>query len=138
MPIRLEGEVFTLSNDADYTFADGDRGKGGSTYTGFLANVYYDIENKSDFTPYLGGGLGYTGAELNDDFGEDLSDNVFAWHLDFGVAYAAADNFFIDLQYRYFDASSASDNYSTVGDIAGVSWDFSSNIIMIGLRYEFK
>jgi len=82
-------------------------------YTLF-ANVYYDFVNDSEFTPYIGGGLGGAYAETTAKLDLHVSDWVypadgtqdewnFAWNLGAGVAYQISDTMAFDLGYRYSD-----------------------------------
>jgi opacity protein-like surface antigen len=94
-----------------------------SMHTAFV-NLYLDWHNRSDFTPYIGGGLGaafitaraeaqYTGQLLHpvDANSFEIGDRGelkkratnFAWHLDAGIAYQITDNLTLDLSYRYLD-----------------------------------
>lgn len=88
-------------------------------YTVF-ANVYYDFINDSDFTPYIGGGLGaayldttssvtmyhhVTPAGRSVDGNQDTVN--FAWNLGGGVAYRISDTVALDFGYRYTDFGEA-------------------------------
>lgn len=59
--IRFEGEFAWRRNDGKSVAFNGvDRdfdAKGAESYS-LLGNVFYDFENKSDFTPYIGAGAG--------------------------------------------------------------------------------
>ena len=108
----------------------------GMTYDGFLiatghslktkaytvfANVYYDFLNDSNFTPYIGGGIGaaYLDTTYKLTIYEPSTSQVleradgnqdgwnFAWNLGGGVAYQISDTTALDFGYRYTDMGEA-------------------------------
>jgi opacity protein-like surface antigen len=105
-----------------------------SMHTAFV-NLYLDWHNRSDFTPYIGGGLGaaFIKARAESQFigrlhfpgyggggaiasHEEFSKRKtnFAWHLDAGIAYQVTDNLALDLSYRYLDPGKDLDVNETV------------------------
>lgn len=121
-----------------------------------MANVYYDFNTGSDWTPYIGAGLGYARVKSENSFqltGADTkysgsssfskSSNNFAWNLTAGVSYAVNNNLAIDASYRYAD-------YGKVKSSAGLKigefkYNHSvdakskvrSNEFNLGIRYTF-
>ncbi len=107
-----------------------------------LFNVYYDFRNSSDFTPYVGAGIGmafargfasadrYTaaGAYVAHASGEGYSTN-FAWQVGAGVAYAITDTVSADLGYRYLGLGHSGDDI--IGGFSGAH-EFS-----LGIRFTF-
>jgi len=83
-----------------------------SNYISAMASVYYDINNSSDFTPYVMGGLGF--AQKDIDFQKTMPDeqknasfavkstksNTFAYQLGAGVAYKLTQDLYLDLGYK--------------------------------------
>jgi opacity protein-like surface antigen len=82
-------------------------------YTVF-ANAYYDFANNSNFTPYIGGGLGAAYLDTAADIdlygitspdgwsmGGDGTRWNFAWNVGGGVAYQISETMALDLNYRY-------------------------------------
>jgi opacity protein-like surface antigen len=111
-PMRYEGEVTYLhSNLKRYytTPLQSNRIKGSTSATAAMVNIYYDFH---DFVPaiqpFLGIGLGYAWVEgrLNnaDTFGTanfKASDGVFAYQATAGLAYNFAENYALDIAYRF-------------------------------------
>jgi OOP family OmpA-OmpF porin len=106
-----------------------------------MANAYYDLKNESNFTPYIGAGIGAadisainitaTGTAGN----QDSDDIVFAYQGIAGVGYALTKNWSVQAEYRYFGTSEAS-----LSSSAGVdsNMNYSSNNALIGLKYSFN
>lgn len=114
-------------------------------------NVYFDIETGTQFTPYVGGGLGVAIidsegklkiTEDGDTFYDESSSNSetnFAFNLAAGVGYDVNDNFTLDLGYRYADFGEGEtgnvsniDNVSLTGEARIVAHE-----VLFGLRYGF-
>ncbi len=107
-----------------------------------LFNVYYDFRNSSDFTPYVGAGVGmafvrgfatadrYTaaGAHVAHASAEGYSTS-FAWQIGGGVAYALTENVSADLGYRYLGLGHSGDDI--IGGYSGAH-EFS-----LGIRFTF-
>lgn len=133
VPVRTELE-YTIFSDAEaechYTEADtgmpNERLTRKQIYdhiqTVFL-NVYYDFETGTKFIPYIGAGIGaafiktegisqgYNDIEGNFDvhYGSKNVTN-FAWNIGAGVGYEIADNWTIDLGYRFVNLGSIKTN----------------------------
>lgn len=114
----------------------------------FMANIYYDFDTKTKFTPYIGGGLGYahvkTKVSLPDNgISQSSSDGNLAWQLGAGVSYTLTDNISIDAGYRYTDYGSVKDSFQRnvepfKAKFDGSSkYDVSSHEFLLGLRYNF-
>ena len=56
-----------------------------------IFSAYYDINNDSKWTPYVGAGYGTT--TLNTDAPTDDSDTAETWQVKVGITYAATDKF---------------------------------------------
>lgn len=135
---RLEAEITYQENDLDNVNVFGfDVDLSGDTSsTALLFNGYYDFNNASAFTPFIGGGIGVANVEINDinipgsglpNFGDD--DTVFAYQVGAGVAYAINENIDIDVKYRYFATSDPDFDTSEV--------EYSSHNIYAGVRIGF-
>jgi opacity protein-like surface antigen len=79
-----------------------------------LLNVRLQLPNNSRFTPYIGGGAGFSMSILDADpiianntfvHGSDV-DGVFAYQGFAGVRWALSDNMGLSVEYRYFGADS--------------------------------
>ena len=97
-----------------------------------LVNVWYDFHNQSDFTPYVGGGIGFAygkaeAVEPTTPLAIDESDVTFAYQLGAGVAYNIQPAIALTTDYRFIDTATFSD----IGD------DYSAHEIRVGVRYDF-
>ncbi len=111
VPVRVDVEL-ALRGNSEYEEA-GPRGTTSLTTnsTTLLLNAYYDFHNSTDFTPYVGGGIGmafnYLGVDYHDRNGDanSFDDRVtnFAWQIGAGVAYSFNENMSVDVSYRYLD-----------------------------------
>ncbi|MFM7269060.1 MAG: outer membrane protein, partial [Cyanobium sp.] len=100
-----------------------------------MASVYWDVLPFSRFTPYIGGGIGYTNlstpnisiAGLNSGSGNE---GLFGWQAKVGVSYALAFNWDVYAEGTYSGASGISDevlNYGSYNDFGA----------KLGFRYRF-
>jgi opacity protein-like surface antigen len=69
-----------------------------------MANAWFDLTNDSQFTPYVGGGIGYAISKFNGGAVYSGVDGNFAWQLGAGVDVAVSDSTSLGVGYRYFDA----------------------------------
>ena len=135
---RIEGELVYQGNDADKMSISGyDLNLTGDiTSVALFANGYYDFKNSSNFTPFVGAGIGMANVEISDFNivgvgGGDLNDDdtVLAYHLDAGVGYEINERLTLDLKYRYFAADDP--------EFDGADVEYSSHNIYTGLRVSF-
>lgn len=131
---RTELELAGRWNDAE-TIGSAS-GTGDTTTTSGMINVLFDLDVESDFTPYLGAGLGaanvedsgigpISGSTINTD------ETVFAYQAIAGVAYELNDMISLTADYRYFLTDDAS--FATASGIA-VEQEYTSHSILVGLR----
>lgn len=105
-------------------------------------NAYYDIYTGTDFTPYIGAGLGvaFFKSELNYSNVSSSSKrqtNV-AWNLGAGVAYSLNDDWSLDLGYRYLSLGDADTGRARVGPgVLEGSAKLQVHEMTLGLRYAF-
>jgi opacity protein-like surface antigen len=81
---------------------------GEATNAGMMGNLYWDFVNSSKFTPYIGGGVGFTRAGVDITIGSSsasVNDTVFAYQAMAGVKYAVTSKVSVNLGYRYFACS---------------------------------
>jgi opacity protein-like surface antigen len=103
--IRLEAEVLYNRNDISNisnTAADGNLSS-----VSLMFNAFYDFNTDSNWTPYIGGGIGYArvafddlsvgGTTLIDDSGD-----TFAWQFKAGVSYQFNPSISISANYRLY------------------------------------
>lgn len=108
----------------------------------YMAAGYLDWENKTKFTPYVGGGIGVAHVSFSnfEKFGTDLlvddSDTVFAYKLEAGAAYEVVSNISVTAAYEYFATSDAT---FTDEDVPPADFDanLKSHNFKFGLRYAF-
>lgn len=84
--------------------------KGHTHSLSYMANVYYDFDIETCFTPYLGLGLGYstnkTHFSSKEGSGIDVNNkrhHNFAWQGIAGVSTRVSDQTDVALEYRYFE-----------------------------------
>ncbi|GHV58010.1 adhesin [Deltaproteobacteria bacterium] len=81
-----------------------------------MANLYYDFENDTIVTPYIGAGLGLAFVDGKNTYASNWatglgfgelnggnSSRKFAWDAAAGLAWDITDNMALDLGYRYFN-----------------------------------
>lgn len=117
-----------------------------------LLNGYYDFTSYAGFTPYIGGGVGFSSNHISPTtvavgpFGGSLNNDTstqFAWQVSAGVSYDLTQNWALDLGYRYLDMGEARtgddltiNGVSTVGG-ATQHGDLQAHEVQVGLRYSF-
>lgn len=128
--VTITGNVDPADDDT-YAVTDG---SASTTY--LLANLWFDIETGSGFTPYLGGGIGaaYVSAEGGLPVGDvDLSGWGLAYQVGAGVKVDVADNIALDLGYRWKAVVDA--ELEGGGDDAVVN--LGSHVVQAGLTFGF-
>ncbi|MCR4665745.1 MAG: outer membrane beta-barrel protein [Desulfovibrio sp.] len=155
-PIRAEIEYAMRSSvNTDYDLKYG-RGWGLSgaklkaeyNMQTIFANVYYDMHNDSDFTPYVGGGLGlaiingrYEGeiftnnTSYSDSFNE--TNTALAYNLGLGCSYNFTDQLTGDLGYRFVGTSYHETDRSIGGQKVKLGMANYANEFSLGLRFNF-
>lgn len=143
-PVRVEGELgFRRNNLSSFTNSTGDFSPDGSIGgVSGMANIYYDFDTGTRFTPYLGGGLG----------GLDLSENhvaaggvgvvndsrlAFAYQGIAGISYAVDEALSIKADYRYLRTADEGLNLQPSYGGGYGSGAYASHAIMIGFTYKF-
>lgn len=148
MPIRTELEYAIRSN---VKFSESVNVGGGNIEAEanwglqtVLLNAYVDWHNDTNFTPYLGAGIGaaflsseykLTASSGSDkaSIKESTTNTVLAGHFGFGAAYAFSDNISADLGYRMlFTGDSETKFYGVPITAYG-----SAHEVSMGLRFTF-
>ena len=123
---RADGTDYYFDNPYDYSESLG----GDVTTNSFMANVFYDFAPSSPVSPFIGGGIGFANIEGDIDFQPDIDDdNVFAYQLGAGLAFALNPKMKIDLQYRFFATEDP--------DFYGLEAEYLTHNLMLGLRTSF-
>lgn len=167
IPVRTELEYSLFSKvkaEKHYPlsqFIEGEMLTDDQTYKiqSLFLNLYWDIENSSRFTPYIGGGIGVgfiktgfgrhhynidlssPGYEEEDryrDLGKRTETN-FIWNLGVGVGYEINDNWVVDLGYRFVNLGSVTTaTYVTPDSFTTTKTDhLYQHQFSLGIRYTF-
>ncbi|MEO4017671.1 OmpW/AlkL family protein [Pseudomonas rossensis] len=113
-----------------------------------LSVVYYPLDSKSAFQPYVGAGINYTwiydehvGSEASaNGFSNFKADNSWGMAFQVGADYMLTDNIMINAQVRYIDidtTATVQNNAVAQGTRAKVDVDVDPFIYMVGLGYKF-
>lgn len=105
-----------------------------------MLNAYYDFTNSTDFTPYVGAGIGYARLKTNSQvsyqsFGK--KENNFIWNLGVGVAYEITPNVSLDVGYRYVDYGKVSSATNIYTRPANARSKLRAHEFNFGIRYTF-
>lgn len=134
------GEFELSYRDVDIDSVSGAAGSTGDVNgTALMMNGFYDFANGSDFTPYIGAGVGpmrldvdgaspFGGASIDDD------DWVLAAQGIAGVGYSISDRLGLFTDYRYL--ATTDPDFTTSTGVA-VESEYSEHRVMIGLRWSF-
>lgn len=147
--LRVEGELSYRSADVDNYSYWGRNAYPGTTYWArnayldnyigafsMMGNVYYDIRNQSNVTPYLGGGIGFSVVNFesgvwdnNYSYSYSEDDTVFAYQLGAGVCIDLNKKVALDIGYRYFGTEDI--------QLPTTKVEFSSHNVIVGAKYRF-
>jgi len=131
--LRIEGELAYQGNKATYAESYmGDEYYSDSenihTLMG-LINSYYDFKNSSDFTPYIGAGIG-VGGFVNEGASEVIG-AAFAYQVGGGIDYSITNKISVGVKYRYMGLANEIINNS-IGNS-----EVASHNIYAGARFYF-
>lgn len=137
-PMRYEGEVTYLKANIDkystnYIPQHNVNGYNNALFG--MANIYYDFNGIVEcIQPFLGVGIGYGWVQTNIDSQGPLyitsfnsSNSAFAYQATAGLTYNFAENYSLNIGYRYI----ATSHISAFGDI------FQANLANVGATYRF-
>ncbi len=105
-----------------------------------MANAYFDFNTGSNWTPYVGAGIGYArlkntlGYTGNEGYSISKSKGNFAWNVSVGTTYAIDKNLALDVSYRFADYGKVTHKFEdqTEGKVKQRANEFS-----LGVRYSF-
>ncbi|WP_278619793.1 OmpW family protein [Ectopseudomonas oleovorans] len=109
-----------------------------------LSLVYYPLDSKSAFQPYVGAGINYTWffddklsseAEGKGFRGLDMKDS-WGWAAQVGADYMLTDSLMLNAQVRYIDIDTTGTTH-LAGDKVKVDVDVDPFVYMVGLGYKF-
>lgn len=147
-PLRAEVEVSyarwgadSYSGKADNggsRFNDGASGHVSATY--LLANVWYDIDTGTSFTPYVGGGAGVAwvdaSTKFSNDYGYTDGGLGFAFQGGAGVTFDLTENIALDVGYRFKGIPNV--NFAGRGSIFSYDHgDLYSHNVQAGVIFKF-
>ncbi len=132
--IRVEGEIGYHLNSADalpfspneFTFS----------MVSFMANGYFDIPTNSPLRPYLGAGVGFGLAGVDEErFGLNSTDSdmVGAFQLMTGIGFDFSPRATFTFGYRYFTTTDP-DFFTAFGPF---EMDYTSHDFLFGARFRF-
>lgn len=132
--IRVEAEIGLHNNTADlspfsneYTFST----------VSFMGNGYFDIPTDSPLRPYVGIGLGFAVAGVEEDVAgvtSTDSDLVAAYQLMAGIGFDISPRATLTFGYRYFTTT---DPNFTVAFAGPFETEFASHDFLFGARFRF-
>jgi len=113
-----------------------------------LSVVYYPLDSKSAFQPYVGAGINYTwiydesvsGSAKQAGFSNFKAENSWGWAAQIGADYMITDKWMINGQVRYIDISTKAtvdNNALGQGTRAKVNVDVDPMVYMVGIGYKF-
>ncbi len=115
-------------------------GQGEVETSTFFLNGYYDFRNSTNWTPFLGAGIGYANVEIDYSPSNvgiiDDDDDVFAWQIMGGVSYAINEQFEITGSIRYRETDEAEFNSSLLQSEFDIETE--TLIYDLGIRYNFS
>jgi opacity protein-like surface antigen len=135
--LRFEAEVTYHQNGVGtvhYNNGTSASGSGSYNSTAYMANVFYDLPTGTNWSPYIGGGIGMATIHLSENSGAhngDSSDDEFAYQGMVGIGYApdTIPNTQWTLGYRYLGTSDAK--------YGGTSVQYSTNSVEVGGKFRF-
>lgn len=146
IPLRVEIEFAMRGNSEKSWSEHGSVSdvKGTWNNSTLFANFFWDFHNDTDFTPYIGAGLGlafnYTGFDFTaGDSKISMDDHFtnFAWNAGVGASYSFNDNLAVDASYRFVGLGYNEVSTRHNGQTYKVGSDPYNNEFMVGLRFAF-
>lgn len=133
--MRFDIEYAYSANDIDSI--GGGTAADDVTVDAYMLNAFVDFATDTQFTPYIGAGIGWANVETNiPAAGLSDSDDVFAYQGRLGVAYepATIPNVAFSLGYRYFGTADPEYNTTLLGPI---ETEYNSHSAEVGARFAF-
>ena len=119
---------------------------GNDSHISGLINAYFDIKNSTDFTPFVGVGVGVAHTKLDTEFIGPVhgvkvktndSDTAFAYQFLAGVSWAFHPSWSIDLMYKFYGTNER-DHTNSAGNAVSVNVEGTkASFVELGLRYCF-
>jgi len=94
-----------------------------------MFNCFYDWAPRAPVSPFIGAGIGFAYVEGDIDYLGTEDDNVFAYQLATGLAFAVHQNVKIDVQYRFFGTEDP--------DFYSLETEYVTHSLLLGMRASF-
>lgn len=137
----IRGELELAYRQNDFEKFGGLEATGETTALAYLASLYYDVENQSSFTPYIGFGIGGASIDIDDlaltgfsGSTVNVDDTVFAYKIAAGVSYAINPSLDFMIDYSFLGTSDAEYDDGAGGTVEA---EYLSHSISAGLRVRF-
>lgn len=155
---RVEAELRFRTQEPEDAYINGINSRTSETFnlggetdtTTIMANLIYEFDTTSKFSPYVKGGIGIafsdTSADLDiqptfTNYGidrwqfPDNDETNFAWAIGFGCDYSLTEKVRLGLEYQYIDMGDGSTGVDMNGDL--VDYELNSHEITLGITYLF-
>lgn len=118
-----------------YRANDNDNVDGDISSLNYYANVYYDFNNDTAWTPYVGAGLGLTQVDY-DTQTVNGDDTQLGWQLLAGISYESQSlpNTFWSLGYRY---QTTFDDFAFTSGVTNAELETENHGVELGARFAF-
>lgn len=148
LPIRTEIEIayrFRFDHDLRDTGAPVQGYENNLATLSGLVNVAYEFRNNSDFTPYLGGSIGWAqhhsqvdrdNLTTGDEEAYENRKHNFAWGALAGVTWRFAKRWDADLGYRFANLGEVDSGKSSIGTQFTAD-DYISHDVLVTVNYRF-
>lgn len=143
--VALEAEFAYRRNGLDHDVFHGvstDLDGSLSSYT-LLTNVYYRLDTGTEFTPYIGGGVGVSLLDLDMKRGDEErfhaldDDTQFAYQGIAGLAYEVAPHWSVGVEYRFFGTTDPSFVDHPDGNRVWTETVYHAHEMLFGVSYTF-
>ncbi|HEX5773656.1 MAG TPA: outer membrane beta-barrel protein [Geomobilimonas sp.] len=135
--LRLEGEL--AYREAELDRVTGFYGYNDSLWAfSGMANLFFDLRNNTNVTPYLGGGIGFATVSFDNgydyyyynnyyDYSEE--ETVFAYQVGGGLCIDLSRNVALDIGYRYFGTEDIQFDFKEM--------ELESHNVTVGVKFKF-
>jgi OmpA-OmpF porin, OOP family len=143
--LALESEFAYRRNGLDHDEFHGDSTDLDGTLSSYtlLANLYYRLDTGTDFTPYVGGGVGISLLDLDMKRGDEGrfhaldTDTQFAYQGIAGLAYPVAPHWSVGVEYRFFGTQDPSFIDHPDGNRVWTETVYHAHELLFGVSYSF-
>ncbi|MBR7158303.1 MAG: OmpA family protein [Alphaproteobacteria bacterium] len=130
---NIRGEFDFGYRNFDIDKIAGTKIKGSLDSYAFMGNVYYDFNNKTKLTPFVGAGAGLAYNKLDKKNNISGSSTKPALQAMVGLAYNFTESWSASIAYRYFTTFSQEAKYAGFEG----KYNFETQEVLLGIRYTF-